>query len=353
MNIALAMLFTTDGFYPKDEFGNSLLSFSTFSSCFPILTFLLSLSAASIGTSKFFLCGPIQFLPKSRLFDGLLSIPFLTLCLLNCMFGMRTVCIESAFFSSYRYENETTWHVDSKGIDPVISPEMRLPVYFAPCLISFLVNALRLWWTTKGLGKYFIKYPQFLLAPCFTPFLFEGCGKDTSQGHCKIQIWKFGSIMNALYIGIFPQCILLYMDYYKGVHSWKFIGNKLWEEEEKPVFEINDALFKHPLGNSIFAITSGVFYLILIILFFGNYCTHFLNYSDPILDIAFANCSVTYTKEQKNTSKIHESKGLIQMTHMKADLDEKGHTNLCENEPDEMKSKVLQQVSIRIISHAH
>ena len=138
-----------------------MLSFSSFSSTQPILTFLLSSLAASYGTSKFFLCGPVQIIPKSSLFDGLLSCPFITLCLLNCMFIFRLISIESMLFTNYRYENETTWHLDSKGIDPIISPDFRLLMYLAPCLISFLVNGIRLWWTTKGLRKYFIKSMNF------------------------------------------------------------------------------------------------------------------------------------------------------------------------------------------------
>ena len=65
---------------------------------------------------------------------------------------------------------------------------------------------------------------------------------------------------------IFPQCILVVMDYHKGVHNWKFgkdFGNDIG-------FEFNDALFKSNYGNTIFASLTALFFLALIILFFGS-----------------------------------------------------------------------------------
>lgn len=339
----MAILFSTDGFYLKNEYGISLLTFSTFSHYLPILTFLLSLLAASFGTSKFFLGGPVQFLPKNGSLDGLLSFPFISLCLLNTMFGVRTICLECALFTSYSYQNYQTWHDNSKQIDPIISPEFRLPIYFAPCVISFLVNAMRLWWTTRGLGKYFMKYPQFLLAPCFTPFLFEGCRANNSHGFCKIQVWKRGTICNAVYIGILPQFTLLLMDYFKGVVSWEFLGNKLWLEEKKSIFEVNDALFKHPYGNTIFAILTGALYMILITLFFSNKFIHCIYYSDPFLDISNSKISGS-TKAIEQRSKICEDSEINFKKHnsnAKESTKNLGKSNLS-NQDEQIKDLQLQ-----------
>ena len=67
----------------------------------------------------------------------------------------------------------------------------------------------------------------------------------------KVKIWKLGTILNGLYIGLLPQCILLFTDYYKGVPSWGFAGTTSWEQG---VMEDNDALIKHPYGNTILSI---------------------------------------------------------------------------------------------------
>ena len=171
--------------------GRTTSYYKDFNSALPLFTFLLSLFASSFGMSKFFLTGPIQFLSKDSAFDGVLSIPFLSLCLINAMFGVRTVCIESAFFTSYRYhffDENGSWVITR--ISPIISPQYRLLVYLAPCVIPFLINALRLLCTTKGLGKYFLEYPQFLVSPCFTPFMFEGYESNNEHRQYEIKIWK-------------------------------------------------------------------------------------------------------------------------------------------------------------------
>ena len=80
-----------------------------------------------------------------------------------------------------------------------------------------------------------MKYPQFLISPCFTPFMFEGSESTNQQGDPKLKIWKWGTIINAIYIGCIPQFILCITDYYKGVHQWKFstdIDNELIFEME-------------------------------------------------------------------------------------------------------------------------
>ena len=164
---------------------------------------------------------------------------------------------------------------ETTEISPIISPEYRLLVYLAPCAIPFLINVVRLWHSTKGLWKYFLKYPQFIISPCFTPFMFEGYELTNQQRRCKLTIWKWGTIINAIYIGCIPQCILCITDYYKGVHDWPFIGNSVWKNNgtfntQNFKFENNDALFKSEYGNTIFGIISSTLFLGLIILFFGS-----------------------------------------------------------------------------------
>ena len=268
VNISLSILFAIEGFFPKDDQGFTITTFETFNAALPLLTFLLSLFASSFGMSKFFLSGPIQFLPNDSAFNGLLSIPFLSLCLINSMFGFRIVCIESSFFTTYRYQSvdKTTFVIDTKEISPIIPPEYRLLMYLAPCIVPFLINGMRIYCTTEGLWRFFMKYPQFIISPCFTPFMFEGNESTNQPGGQKLRIWKWGTITNAIYIGCIPQLTLCVTDYYKGVHQWEFGKNIPGTSDSQS----NDALFKHPYGNTFFAAVTATFFLLLITLFFGS-----------------------------------------------------------------------------------
>ena len=156
----------------------------------------------------------------------------------------------------------------TKDISPIVPTEYRLLMYLAPCIIPFLVNGIKISCTTKGLVRFFVKYPQFLISPCFTPFMFEGDESINQQGSPKLKIWQLGTIINAIYIGCIPQLILCISDYYRGVHQWEF-GRDI-DTELIMEIENNDALFKHAYGNTIFATVTATFFLLLIILFFGS-----------------------------------------------------------------------------------
>ena len=284
--MSLAILFTTEGFFPNHVDGDIVkTSYKDFNAVLPLLSFIVSLFASSFGMSKFFLAGPIRFLPLDSAFNGVLSVPFLILCLINSMFGLRIICIESAFFTTYNYQvwNKKTHLYDQKQIAPIITPEYRLVVYLAPCIIPFLINVIKLYSTTEGLWKHLMKYPQFLISPCFTPFIFEGYKSTNQPGQYKLKIWKWGSIINAIYIGCLPQCILCISDYCKGIHQWEFgkhvvkklepldITNTImWYGRAEEDFENNNALFKSNYGNTYFAIITFTLSLTLIIVFFGS-----------------------------------------------------------------------------------
>ena len=244
--------------------GFTITSLNNFNQAFPFMTLTCSLITSSFGMTKYFLSGPAPILPKDSLLDGLISIPFLCMLILNTMFGVRVICIENAFFSSYRYQsfqvNES--NPIERNIDPIIPTEYRILIYFTPGLISFIINAMKLMSTGFNFRKYVRKYPQILIACCFTPFMFEGY-KGNDEYHIKI--WKWGTVLNAIFIGCLPQIILLCMDYYRGIVSWDFIGSVLIPEH---IYEINDSIFKSNYGSSLFAITSGVLFLILIIFVF-------------------------------------------------------------------------------------
>ena len=267
VHIAFAITSAVEGFYPKNFAGFTSYHFESYSHALPLMSLVGSMIASSFGMSKFFVAGPISIFPNERPLDGMFSYQFICVLLLNTMFGWRLVCIENAFFTTYRLDNKIQTYVPNQykadtRIDPLIPAKYRIAVYLIPSFISFIINAMRLFRTGQDLKQYVRKYPQIIMACCFTPFMFEGCKEN------NIRIWKYGSLFNAFFIGCFPQIVLLAMDFYRGCVSWDFIGNALNRER---IFENNDALFKFTYGNSIFAIISGIFFLLLILLtFFTN-----------------------------------------------------------------------------------
>ena len=176
------------------------------------------------------------------------------------MFVMRTFCIEASFFSSYKVNTHKLAQHGRQSIDPLIPEEYRLVIYLFPCLVSFLINIIKLSLSTKPKDfRYFKKFPQFLLCPMFCPLMFEGnlhhCGDDQPP----VRVWKLGSILNSFFIGCAPQFVLLAFDRYRKVPDWYF---------EDLRFETN-ALLQHPYGNTIFSIATLWLYISLTTIFFA------------------------------------------------------------------------------------
>ena len=268
VHVSFAITFAVEGFFPIDSSGYTATSFKDLNQALPLITLIISLITSSLGMTKFFLLGPIPILPKDSPINGLVSLPFVCLWIINTMFGVRVICIENAFFSSYRYQHypaKFTYEHSfiEKKIEPIIPPEYRLLVYFTPSFISFIINVIRLA-TTGTKVKQYIKrrYPQILIASCFTPFMFENFKEN---GKAYIKIWKLGTILNAFYIGFLPQVVLFAMDLYRGVNNWNFIGQA---RDHEQIYENNDSLFKYHYGNLFFAVITGMFYGMLIIFTF-------------------------------------------------------------------------------------
>ena len=276
MHISFAITIAVEGFYPKNTAGDTLTQFTNFKQALPLITLVSSMVASSFGMTKFFLQGPIPILSKDSPVNRPISLPFICTLLINSMFAARVICIENSFFSSYRYQRYYTESgLDQATIDPIIPPEYRLVVYLVPSLISFIINATRLFKTVTNLRPIIMKYPQIFLSPCFTPFAFEGCKENA------FKIWRGGTICNAFFIGCLPQVVALIMEFHRGIVNWNFLGLTL---EPKSIFENNDALFKSRYGNSLFAITTGgVFFFLIMLTFFtdkifkqgGIYCKCF------------------------------------------------------------------------------
>ena len=213
---------------------------------------LLSLFSSAFGMAKFFLVGPIQILSKKYPLNGILSLPFVSLVFLNLMFGVRIICVEHAFFTTYLEQGFNA----TKSIDPVIPTEFRLLAYLCPPFLSFAINAAKLACSTRGMETYLLKYPQFLIAPCFTPFMFEGYKDNTATNQYQLRVWKKGTLVNAIYLGCLPQCVLIVVEYYKGVPSFYFDYEDWWYD---------DALFKFSMqyGGIAFAFVSSTIFCFL------------------------------------------------------------------------------------------
>ena len=270
---------TVESFYPQNTAGYTIAYFSNFDQAIPLISLTISLLASSVGMSKWFLRGPFPILPKDSPLNGIISLPFLCMMILNTMFGVRVICIENALFSTYQLENNDPFgrYNSKKTIGPVLPPEYRILVYIIPGLISFFINLIRLLITKANIIKSARRYPQIMVSCFFTPFMFEGC-KENNQ---NIRIWKLGSILNAFFIGCLPQLVLLVMDNYRSVTKWDFMSLALQPEA---IIENNDALFKSRNGNTIFSIVSGLSFFFLISVFFftdkifkyqGIYCKCF------------------------------------------------------------------------------
>ena len=261
--------------------------------------------------TKFFLQGPVGLLSKDSPINGMISLPFVSLFCLNCMFGFRVMCIESAIFSFYKFEQLylVRRYNNTITIDPIVPPEYRMIVYLIPGIISFIINFTRLVISGAKFKRYIKKYPQILISCMFTPFMFEG-SKDSD---C-IRIWKLGTMLNAFFIGCFPQIVLLMMDFYRGVINWDFIGLDLSLEV---IYENNNALIKTNYGNIIFAATSGICFFLLIIFTFytdkifknkGMYCKCCYMLCLPCPENCFHlnNLLPTTLPSEKNSNQMHD-----------------------------------------------
>ena len=164
-----------DGFFPKDIWGTATSVFTDFSQALPILTFLLSTGYSALGSSKFFLLGPFRLLSQDAPCSGILSLTFITTLFVSNSFVFRVFAIEHIFFSTFQiYTVEHSLEKSGSitiSIKPLLSHEFRLLIYFLPVLPSLIFNifSLRKSLNFKALLELFFAFPQFFIAPCFSP----------------------------------------------------------------------------------------------------------------------------------------------------------------------------------------
>ena len=261
----------TEGFFPKDALGHHVDKFDSFSEVLPIITFVVSLLASAYGMAKFIMDGPVPITPKHTINNGNPIINGIGMVFLNLMFSFRLFAMEAIFFSYYQsYDKDFNHH---KTIPAVIAhDELRVLIYLLPSFISIIINNFRLAQTYNGCRKLYLKHPQIFLTPGFTPIMYEGMKQVAEDGKTtnKIQIWKTGSILNAIYTGCVPQIGLIVSEYARGVVKWDFMEN-----EDVPHTYTN-AVIKYQYGNFAFAMITLVLCLSLVPLFYGRlliFCT--------------------------------------------------------------------------------
>lgn len=92
--------------------------------------------------------------------------------------------------------------------------------------------------------------------------MFEGTSSKSSTKTLELRIWKLGTFLNGLFIGVFPQIILIASDIIRGVITWNFIESNLKER----IIQNSDTIMKHRFGNIIFSVISIFVFLIIFIL---------------------------------------------------------------------------------------
>merc|ERR1711873_102100 len=91
VHISFAITIAVEGFYPKNSAGYTITQFTSFKQSLPLITLVISMVASSFGMTKFFLQGPLPILPKNSPVNGLISLPFVCMLLINAMFGVRVM----------------------------------------------------------------------------------------------------------------------------------------------------------------------------------------------------------------------------------------------------------------------
>ena len=282
----MAIVFTDQSLFPRNDYGAIIPFYKSFWEALSKLNMFLSLFSAALGMTKFILNGPIKILPTNYPLTGLVSPHFVVAFFIHTMFGFRTVCIENSFFTTYQELkwNETNHSYDRKRIDPILDPKYRMLAYFVPVLITIMIGAAKAISSSKGFrGMNLVLYPQFLMGCGFSPIMYEGYEVRTKKDGEKTygyRIWKIGTMVNALFLGLVPQLVLLCMDHYRGVPSWGFQTGELYQQEVNNLSEGNDALFKSTLGNTLFSSITMLLFLVLNFPFF-YWLFYRIDYLDP------------------------------------------------------------------------
>ena len=261
------------GLWPIDDAGFNTMP-KTFTEALPMVSLCLSIVASSWGMSKYFLASRHHILPQKGPAGGLLSIRFLGLIILNTMFAARLLCIESVFFSWYSLKE----YPESKGYmeyaiwiptEALISqPYMRIVIFFAPTVFPIIFNLITLARSSKQWKRLILSEPQILISPGFCPIIFR-CVKAKSshdQETPNVYVWKLASIINAIYLGVLPQILMIAAHYMRGLDD---LTHGKFSSKGQPDL-VSNSLILSEYGNVIFASVSSCIYLLFIAHFYTD-----------------------------------------------------------------------------------
>ena len=248
--------------------------FSSFSDVWPLVTFSLCLASSSYGMSKYLTLAPIDNKPC----DKLLSLKFVAMMFLSSFFIMRLYCLDNIIFSYYQIypNNLKNGSLEPSVIEPLISLSYkhgRLLIYFLPSCLSMTVNFIRLKQTKADLETILYKNPELFILSGFSPFIFEKINTSKIKVHQlwstnQLQIWRYGTILNAIYIGIVPSIALLISECARGITAIDLTPNQVTETRYASA-SLN-LLLNSSKANVLFTIVFVLLSLLVMHKFFGK-----------------------------------------------------------------------------------
>lgn len=259
--MAFAIIMSRQAFFPLDALGHRVDKFENTKDLYRIAAFASSLLASSWGLTRFVLFGPFSTSLQSDQSTRDLIINGITVLLSNLMFSFRLFMIESIFFSYYQsYDSSYKPH---ETISALINDDgLRILVYFLPSIIPILISIYRLKSTHGNFIKLCFQYPQLILIPGFTPFMYEAKVKEAEDDKkmSTVNVWKKGTMINAIYSFFIAPLALIISDCTRGSVSWDNTPS------ETVPYRYTNSIIKYQLGNIGFSVSSIILGLISIVL---------------------------------------------------------------------------------------
>ena len=260
VHIVYAITVETEVILPIDISGTARTSFSSASDVWPLIGFVLGLVSSSYGMSKFLLLVPIDNKP----INTLCSPRFLGMIFLNTFFVVRIYSIDNILFAYYVFypNNMKDGSLDpSVAIKPLLTSNfknVRLLIYLLPSYFSIVANLIRLKYTRVSLKRLLMDTPQILILSGFSPVMFErsSLSKIHQSGNNKLQIWRYGSVINGIYICIVPLVALIISEHTRGITELDL--NPIQEIETKYSSASFNLLLNSGKANVIFASVFGL-----------------------------------------------------------------------------------------------
>lgn len=273
VHVVYAIVIETEETLPSVA-GTAKTTFSNFADVMPLVTFAISLASSSYGMSKYLLLAPIDNKPCDKLF----SLKFVAMIFLNSFFVVRLYSLDNIIYSYYHIypDNLKNGNLEPSVIEPLVPLSFkhgRLLIFFLPSTLSIIINWVRLKHTKADLKTILYNNPQLFILPGFSPFLFEKVNiLETKLNQIwstnQLQIWRSGSILNAMYIGIVPSISLVISEYARGITAIDFSADQV--TETKYASASLNLLLNSSYANAIFGLVFVITSLIVMLMFFGK-----------------------------------------------------------------------------------